>query len=161
MAKKGKGQKEEKAGPAAVNNRRARYDYEIMDSSEAGIALVGSEVKSIYAGKVNLADAFCRILNRELWLMNCDVETYSHSSAYSPDRRRDRKLLMHRKEIDLLERRSLEKGLSIIPLRMYFKNGRVKVEVGLGRGRREYDKREAIEKKETRRELERARSERF
>ncbi len=160
MAKKGTG-KQEPAGPATIQNRRARYDYDIIDTWEAGIALVGSEVKSVYGGRVNLTDAFCRILNGELWLMEADIEPYSFSHHFRPERRRDIKLLMHRKEINLLERRSMEKGLAILPLKLYFKNGRVKVEIGLGRGKRQYDKRESILQKETRREMERARSEKF
>lgn len=157
MAKKDKGKKEA-TGPANIQNRRARYDYQIDDSYEAGIVLVGSEVKSVYLGRANMADAFCKVVNGELWLISLDIEHYTHSSAFLPERRRDRKLLMHKKEIATLERKSLEKGLALVPLAMYFKNGKVKVQVGLGRGRKEYDKREQIKEKETRREKERARS---
>lgn len=160
MAKKGKDNAKQ-SGPASIQNRRARYDYEIQDSYEAGIALVGSEVKSAYLGRVNLADAFCKIVNGELWLVNCHVEPYSHSSVYLPDRRRDRKLLMHRKEINTLERKAMEKGFALLALGMYFKNGRVKVQVGLGIGKKTYDKRTQIAEKETRREKERMRSEKY
>jgi len=157
MAKKDKGKKEA-TGPANIQNRRARYDYQIDDSYEAGIVLVGSEVKSVYLGRANMADAFCKVVNGELWIVNLDIEHYTHSSAFLPERRRDRKLLMHKKEIATLERKALEKGFALVPLAMYFKNGKVKVQVGLGRGRKEYDKREQIKDKETRREKERARS---
>lgn len=148
-------------GPRTIQNRRARFDYELIDTYEAGIVLAGSEVKSIYLGRANLTDAFCQIKSGELWLINMDVEPYAHSSHFQPERRRDRKLLMHRKEIDIIERRSMEKGFAILPTKVYFKNGRVKLEIALGRGKREYDKRHQIAKDETRRELERARSERF
>jgi SsrA-binding protein len=159
MAKKA-GKQKEAQGPRQIQNRRARHDFEIVDSVEAGIALVGSEVKSIYLGRAHLTDAYCRVTNGEMMLFNMDIEPYEHSSHFQPDRRRDRKLLLHRREIDTFERRSLEKGLSIIPLRVYFKNGKVKIEVGLGRGRSAYDKREKIAKNEERREIERARAER-
>lgn len=139
-------------GPATVSNRRARYDYEILDTYEAGLVLAGSEAKSCFLGRVNLTDAYCVIRDDEAWVINMDVEPYTHASAYLPERRRDRKLLLHRKEIETLERRSQEKGLAIVPLRMYFSKGRAKLEIGLGRGKREYDKRAAILKKDTRRE---------
>lgn len=157
MAKKAKSA-EKDAGPATIQNRRARYDYEIMDTWEAGVALVGSEVKSVYLGRVNLTDAFCRILNGEAWLISADIEPYDKAAHFAPDRRRDRKLLLHRREIDVLERKSQEKGFAILPLKVYFKNGKVKVEIGLGRGKRQYDKREQLAEKESRREQERARS---
>jgi SsrA-binding protein len=152
---KAKTKQEKPTGPKTIENRKARYDYEIVDSIEAGIALAGSEVKSLFHGKANLTDAYCRVQKDEMWLMQLDIEPYDKSSHFTPERRRDRKLLMHRKQIDTFERRSLEKGLAIIPLRIYFKNGKAKVEIGLGRGKREYDKRHSIKKDETRREVER------
>ncbi len=160
MAKK-KSQTEKAQGPATINNRRARFDYEILDTYEAGISLVGSEVKSVYLGRVNLTDAYCRIVNDEMFLLEADIEQYSHSVRFIPERRRDRKLLLHRKEIDLIQRKSQEKGFALIPLKMYFKNGKVKVEIGLGRGKRQYDKRHQIAEKDTRREKERARNEKL
>jgi SsrA-binding protein len=157
MAKAGKGKKEAK-GPATIQNRRARFDYEIFDTYEAGISLVGSEVKSVYLGRVNLTDSYCLVRNDEVWLCQADIEPYTHSVHYLMDRRRDRKLLLNRSEINVLERKSQEKGLAILPLKMYFTDkGRVKVEIGLGRGKKQYDKREAIQKNETRREQERLR----
>jgi SsrA-binding protein len=158
VAKKGK--KEEEAGPKTIQNRRARFDYELIDTYEAGIVLVGSEVKSVYKGRANLSDAYCQVVNGELWIRNLDIEPYEHSSAYQPDRRRDRKLLLHRREIDVIQRRSQEKGLAIVVTKMYFNHGRVKLEIALGRGKREYDKREHIAKRETQRELEQARGSR-
>jgi SsrA-binding protein len=143
--------------PRSIQNRRARYDYAIQETFEAGIALVGSEVKSLYLGRGHLSDAYCRVVNHELWLFSVDVEPYEKASVFAHDRRRDRKLLMHRKEIDTLERKSMEKGLAIIPLALYFKHGRVKVEIGLGRGKSAYDKRDKIAKDDVRREVSRIR----
>ena len=157
MAKKG--QQEAKPGPKGASNRRARYDYHIEEEHEAGIALVGSEVKSIYEGKVNLTDAYGLVQNGELFLMNCDVEPYDRAaSAFLQERRRDRKLLMHRREIDTLARKMREKGFTLLPLEMYFKGGKVKVRIGLGRGKAHYDKRATIAQKDTAREKQRLRS---
>lgn len=149
MAKRPK--TEEPKGPATIQNRKARYDYEIADSSEAGIVLVGSEVKSLFAGRANLTDAYAEVVSGELWLKQMDIEPYSHAAAFPHERRRDRKLLMHRREINLLERRAQEKGFTLIPLRVYFKNGKAKVEVAMARGRRAYDKRDSIGEKDERR----------
>lgn len=157
MPKKAKTE-EKKPGPASITNRKARFDFDILDTWEAGLVLVGSEVKSIYLGRVNLSDAYCRIVDGEAWLINADVEPYDKAAHFLPERRRDRKLLLHRKEIALIARRSQEKGLAIVPLRLYFKKGKAKVEIGLGRGKRQYDKREQIAQKESRREQERARA---
>jgi SsrA-binding protein len=154
-SKGAKGGPGEKRGPATIENRRARHDYEFIEQHEAGIVLVGSEVKSVYLGRAHLSDAHCRIKDGELWLLSSDIEPYDKAGSFGHDRRRDRKLLMHRKEIDLLRRKSEEKGLAIIPYKLYFKGGRVKVGIALARGKREYDKREAIKKRETRREIER------
>lgn len=159
MAKKAKVE-DKKAGPATIQNRRARFDYDILDTWEAGLVLVGSEVKSIFLGRVNLTDAYCLVKNGEAWLIEADVDPYDKAAHWAPDRRRDRKLLLHRKEIELIARRSQEKGLAILPLKLYFKGGKVKVEIGLGRGKKQYDKRQQIAEKDTRREEERARSRR-
>jgi len=156
MAKKS--QAKEPEGPRTIVNRKARHDYELLDSYEAGISLQGSEVKSVFLGRVNMTDAFCQVKSREIWLVNLDVEPYTHSSVFQPERRRERKLLLHRKEIDMIQRKSQEKGLTIVPTKIYFKNGRVKVEIALARGRREYDKRDKIEADQTRREAQAARS---
>ncbi len=124
--------------------------------------LVGSEVKSLYLGRLNMTDAYCAVSNGEMWLYNLDIEPYAHSSAYTPERRRDRKLLLKRKEINLIERKSLEKGLTIVPIKIYFNiRGRAKVLIALARGKREYDKRQKIAEQDTRREMERARTEKF
>lgn len=159
MAKKG-GAKENRA-PASIQNRRARYDYHFLESHEAGIVLAGSEVKSVYLGRAHLTDAYCRIVDGEMFLMNLDVEPYEKAANFQPDRRRDRKLLLHRKEINLLERKSQEKGLAIIPSRIYFKNGKVKVEITLAKGKAEYDKRDKIAKADARREAAEVRAKRY
>lgn len=157
MAKR-KGTKEEAKGPRGIDNRRARHDYEFLETHEAGIALAGAEVKSLWLGRVNLSDAYCKIEGGELWLVSLDVEPYEHASRFQPERRRDRKLLMHRREIDLLARKVREKGLTLLPSRIYFKNGKVKIQVALARGKREYDKRQQIAEREKRLEIERLRS---
>jgi SsrA-binding protein len=147
--------KEQAKGPATIRNRRASFDYEFLATYEAGIALVGCEVKSVFLGRANLTDAYCQVKGGELWLISLDIEPYSHSVHFIPERRRDRKLLMHRKEIDLIHRRSQEKGLAIIPVRLYFGHGKVKVEIALARGKKEHDKRDSIQEKDARRELRR------
>jgi SsrA-binding protein len=158
---KDKSKKKEGKAPASIQNRKARYDYQISDTVEAGLVLVGSEVKSLYSGLGNLTDAYCRVVNGEMWLYNLDVEPYEKTSAFQHERRRDRKCLLHRKEIDTLERKALEKGFTLIPLSIYFKNGRAKVQIGLGRGKANYDKRASIAEKDTRKEVEQARALRF
>jgi SsrA-binding protein len=161
MAKKGAEKKNE--GPRSIQNRRARFDYHIEDTYEAGIELAGSEVKSIFLGRANLTDAYCRVINGQLFLLNLDVDPYEKGvAAFLPDRRRDRRLLMHRKEINTLERKAQEKGFTLIPLSLYCNaRGKVKVQIGLGKGKAQYDKREKIAKDDERRELDRARSLKF
>lgn len=155
MASKG-ATKNEKKAPGSILNRKASYDYEFIDTYEAGIALVGTEVKSLFLGRGNLVDAYCQVKNNEMWLLSMDIEPYEKSSHFAHERRRDRKLLLHRREIDLIKRRSQEKGLAVVPIKVYFnEKGRVKVQFALARGKREYDKRETIKKKETQRELQR------
>ncbi len=145
--------------PKSIQNRKARFDYAISDEVEAGVALQGSEVKSLYLGKGHLNDAYCRVVNGEMFLLNMDVEPYEQASVFAHERRRDRKLLLHRREIDQLERKVMEKGFTLIPLSVYFNDkGRVKVRIGLGRGKANYDKRESLAKDDTRREADRIRS---
>lgn len=154
---KNKATGKESSSPRLMVNRRARYDYEFIHLYEAGIALAGSEVKSVFLGRVNMTDAYAKIQNGELWLVNLDIEPYANAGPWQLERRRERKLLMHRKEIDLLQRRSQEKGFAIVPSRIYFNHGKVKVEIALARGKRQYDKREQIAQADQRREVERAR----
>jgi SsrA-binding protein len=137
-------------------NKKAYHDYHILESYEAGIVLKGSEIKSIRAGRVNIRDAYARPDNGELWLYNSHIATYQAAShdTHQPDRRR--KLLMHRKQIAELAAQTDQKGLTLIPLRLYIKDGVAKLELGLGRGKRQFDKRAVIAKRDTEREVERA-----
>ncbi|MCK6557292.1 SsrA-binding protein SmpB [Candidatus Binatia bacterium] len=137
-------------------NRRARHDYFIEETIEAGLVLTGSEVKSLRDGKAQLKDSYGRISRGEVFLFNAHINEYTPASRFGHDPRRTRKLLLHRREIERLGGKIKEKGLTLVPLRIYFKHGRAKVELGLGRGKKLYDKREAIKERETRREVERA-----
>jgi SsrA-binding protein len=147
----------ETTGPKRIDNRRARFDFAIEESLEAGLVLQGSEVKSLFHGRGNLTDAYCLIKNDEMWLVNLDIEPYDKASVFQHERRRDRKLLLHRRQIEVFERKSKEKGFTIMPLALYFKNGKAKVEVGLGRGKASYEKRDKIAQDEARREADRVR----
>lgn len=150
--------KEEPKGPAIIQNRRASFDYKILDTYEAGIMLAGSEVKSLFLGRASLTDAYCRVVNDELWLYNADIEPYAFTTHFALERRRDRKLLMKRKEIDLIESRVQERGLALIPLKIYFNDrGKAKVLIGVGEGKKNYDKRDTIAERETKREQDRMR----
>ncbi len=136
-------------------NRKARHDYEVIDTFEAGIVLLGTEVKSLRAGKANLKDSYARIRNGELWLFGLHISPYSHGSYNNHVPERDRKLLLHKYEIRRLIGKVEEAGLTLVPLKLYFKNGRVKVQLGLARGRKQYDKRQVIAKREADRDLRR------
>ena len=143
-----------------ATNRKAYHDYHIEETHEAGVVLTGTEIKSVRAGSVNLRDAYAQVRSGELWLMNVHIAPYEPASRQNVDPYRDRKLLLHRKEIMRLFGRVQEKGLTLIPLRMYLKKNRAKVEVGLARGKKQYDKREAIAKRESDREIQRSVKER-
>jgi SsrA-binding protein len=137
-------------------NRKARHDYHIQDSFEAGIVLKGSEIKSIRAGKVNLSDAYARPENGELWLHNSHIASYDAASYNTHEPVRPRKLLLHRKEINILSNKVVQKGLTLVPLKLYIKHGVAKVELGVAKGKKVYDKREAIARRDADREIERA-----
>ena len=137
-------------------NRKARHDYHIQDSLEAGIVLKGSEIKSIRAGKVNLSDAYARPENGELWLYNSHIASYDAASYNTHEPTRPRKLLLHRKEINSLAGKVVQKGLTLVPLKLYIKHGVAKVELGVAKGKKVYDKREAIARRDADREVERA-----
>jgi SsrA-binding protein len=139
-----------------ATNRKARHDYFFEDTYEAGIALTGTEIKSVRAGQVSLRDSFATIKDGEMWLINVHIAAYRQASHFNHEPRRPRKLLMHRREISRLTGKLQEKGLTLIPLRLYLKNNLAKVELGLGRGKRQYDKRATLKAKESRREVERA-----
>jgi SsrA-binding protein len=138
-----------------ATNRKAYHDYHIQDSIEAGITLTGTEIKSIRTGRINLRDAFVRPEKDELWLLNAHIARYEPGSYLSHEPTRPRKLLLHRKQIDNLISKVQEKGFTLVPLKLYIKNDIAKVEVALAKGKRQYDKREAITRRETERELRR------
>jgi SsrA-binding protein len=136
-----------------ASNRKARHDYTILDTIEAGIALTGTEVKSLRSGRASLVDGFATITDDELWLRNVHIAEYAEGTWTNHAPRRVRKLLVHRMELDRLAGKLKEGGLALIPLSMYFKDGRVKVELGLGRGKKSYDKRQDMAKRDADREL--------
>jgi len=138
-----------------AQNRRARHEYEILDTVEAGIVLLGPEVKSLRQGKISLADAYASVRRGELWLLNVHISPYEQAGRENPNPRRERKLLAHRAEISKLAGQVAERGLTLVPLSLYFQDGRAKVELGLARGKRRYDKRQAIRKREEDREIDR------
>ncbi len=138
------------------SNRKAYHDYFIDESVEAGMVLMGSEIKSIRAGKVNLRDSYVAIRDGEAWLIGSHIAGYAQASYQDHEPRRDRKLLLHRREIVRLRQRVDQKGYTIIPLKLYLKDGRAKVEIGLARGKRQYDKRETIAQRDADRAIERA-----
>ncbi|MCR4405716.1 MAG: SsrA-binding protein SmpB [Anaerolineae bacterium] len=143
-----------------ATNRKARHDYHIVESFEVGIVLTGSEIKSIRAGRVNLRDSYAIVRDGELWLINSHIAPYDPASRQNHEPRRHRKLLMHRHQINRLAGQVQERGYTLIPLRMYLRGGRAKVELALARGKRQYDKRETIAKREADRQIERALKER-
>ena len=141
-----------------VRNRRANYQYEILEKIEAGLVLVGSEVKSLRAGKVNLADAYATPRGNEVFLLNLHIAPYDHVSFDPPAPTRPRKLLLHRRQIGRLIGKVTERGLTLVPLAIYFRGGVAKVELGLARGKHKYDKRRAIADRDSKREIDRARA---
>lgn len=140
-----------------ATNRQARRNFELLDTLEVGIVLRGSEVKSLRESKVSLSDTYARIVAGELWLIGLHVASYSHAAAHNGhDPERDRKLLAHRKELELLQRRVDIERLSLVPLALYFKEGRAKLEIAVGRGRKTHDKRQVIAERDANRETQRA-----
>ena len=138
-----------------IKNKKARFDYEILDTFEAGIVLVGTEVKSIRMKKVSIQESYARIKNNEVFLVGMNITIYEQGNRYNHEPVRERKLLLHRHEIKRLTGKLQEKGYTLVPLRMYIKNGKVKVELGLGRGKAKYDKRKTIQKRDMDREVQR------
>jgi SsrA-binding protein len=139
-----------------ATNRKARHDYFIDDTLEAGLVLTGSEIKSIRAGRVNIRDAYVNYQDGEMWLLNCHVSNYGPASLMNHEPLRPRKLLMSKREIARWAARAQAKGYTIIPLRMYLRRGLAKVEIGLAKGKRKYDKRRALAERESRRRIDRA-----
>ncbi|MCK5504020.1 MAG: SsrA-binding protein SmpB [Thermodesulfovibrionia bacterium] len=140
---------------AVATNRKAYHDYFIQETHEAGMSLLGTEVKSLREGKANLKDSYVAIKNNEAYLFNCHISPYSHGNIQNHDPSRTRKLLLHRKEINRLWGNISLKGLTLIPLKIYFKKGKAKVEIGLAKGKRQYEKRATIREKEAKREIQR------
>ena len=137
-------------------NRKAYHDYHIQENIEAGIVLKGSEIKSVRAGKVNLSDAYAKPENGELWLYNSHIASYDAASYNTHEPTRPRKLLLHREEIDNLVGKAIQKGLTVVPLKLYIKHGVAKVELGVAKGKKVYDKRETIARRHAEREMDRA-----
>jgi SsrA-binding protein len=147
----------DKSGRKVVaSNRKAYHDFEIMDSYEAGVVLMGSEIKSIRAGKANLREGFVQPRGDELWLMNVHIATYEQAGPFGHEPLRPRKLLMHRKEINKLMSRVQEKGLTLVPTQLYLSHGLAKVEIALARGKKNYDKRESLKERDSKRQIERS-----
>jgi SsrA-binding protein len=142
----------EKAQANIAENRKARHDYHLLETIEAGLALLGTEVKAVREGRVNLRDSYARVKDGEVFLCNVNISPYSHRGYADHEPLRERKLLLHRSEIRKLIGRTVEKGMTLVPVRMYFKNGRVKVAVSLAKGKKEYDKRETLKRREADRE---------
>jgi len=142
----------EKAQTSVAENRKAFHDFHLMETFEAGLVLLGTEVKAIREGRVNLRDSFARVEDGEVFLYNVNISPYSHRGYADHEPLRRRKLLLHRSEIKKLIGKTVEKGMTLVPVRLYFKNGRVKVAVSLAKGKKDYDKRETIKRRETDRE---------
>jgi SsrA-binding protein len=139
-----------------VSNRKATHNFEIMETSEAGIALVGTEIKSLRDNGGSLQEAYIKVIKDELWLIGCTIAPYRFGNIHNHEERRDRKLLMHKREIAHLKVATQEKGLTIIPLAFYLKNGRVKIRIALAKGKKTIDKRSAIKERDEKREIQKA-----
>lgn len=144
-----------------ILNRKARYDYEIEDTYEAGIVLTGTEIKSIREGKVNIKDSYAIIRNNEIYLLNTHISTYKEGNIFNHEETRTRKLLLHKNEIRKINDKIKIKGLTIVPLKVYFVRGKAKVEIGIARGKHTYDKKETIKQRDIDREMKKSLKERF
>jgi SsrA-binding protein len=149
-------QADRRAQGLVVTNRRAWHDFEILETYEAGLALRGTEVKSLREGKANFKDSYATVQRDEVWLVGCHISPYHHGTDANHDPERRRKLLLRRSEINRLIGKTLERGLTLVPLRLYFKGGRAKLELALARGKKLRDKRQALREREARREMDRA-----
>lgn len=139
-----------------TQNRRARFEYEVLDTLECGIQLVGSEVKSLRSGQISIEDAYGRVKGAEVWLIGCDIPEYKQANQFNHETKRPRKLLMHRREIKKFASRAYEQGLTLVALKMYFKEGRAKVLMGICKGKKLFDKRESLKKASMKRDIDRA-----
>ena len=156
MAKSSKKKNDNPNERLVCENRKASHNYLVLDSLECGIVLVGSEVKSIREGRISLEESYARVKESEVWLINCDIPEYFDASRFNHRPKRPRKLLVHRREIKRFAQRAMEKGLTLVPLRLYFKLGRVKLLVGLCRGKAKHDTRQAMKTAEVKRDIARA-----
>jgi len=160
MAKKDAGKSKAKADDDSfkivARNRRARHEFELLETVEAGIVLTGTEVKSLRNGKASLEEAYAGVDRDEVWLFGCDIPEYVQANQLNHKPKRPRKLLLHRREIDKLQAKSSERGLTLVPLKIYFKKGIAKVEICVARGRKLYDKREALKQQDAKRDMARA-----
>jgi SsrA-binding protein len=141
---------------AIAQNRKARHNYHVLDTLECGIVLVGSEVKSLRKGTLSIEEAYGRVKDGEVWLVGCDIAEYVEANQFNHNRRRPRKLLLHRREIRKFAGKAYEQGLTLVPLKMYFKDGRAKVLMGICKGKKLYDKRETMKKRAMQRDINRA-----
>lgn len=154
MAKSKKSTKTEEPSERVVTeNRKARHDYHILETLECGIMLVGSEVKSLRTGRVSLAESYAKVKNGEVWLVGCDIPEYTEANRFNHRPKRDRKLLLHQSEIRKFANRAFEKGLTLVPLKLYFSQGKAKLLVGLCKGKQDYDKRAATKEADTKKSL--------
>ena len=151
----------EQAQKSIAENRKAFHDYHIVETFEAGVALLGTEVKAIREGNVNLRDSYARVEDGEVWILNVHINPYSHRGYADHEPTRKRKLLLRRQEIRKLIGRTVERGMTLVPTRMYFKNGHVKVAIGLAKGKQDHDKRETVKKRDAERETRAAVKERI
>lgn len=156
MAKKGAKKSQVESEGLVAQNKKARHDYTILDTYEAGLVLTGTEVKSLRAGRATLVDAFATVDDGEIWLRQANIPEYSHGNVFNHAARRTRKLLLNRREIDRIERALQSSGTTLVPLSLYFKGGYAKVELAVAQGKREYDKRETIKQRDAEREARRA-----
>ena len=152
MARKGSSSNGKRGSSTVTVNRRARYDYDILDTVEAGLVLEGTEIKSIRGHKVNLSDSYARPVDGQMWLHNLHIDEYAPASRYNHDPKRPRKLLLHRTQIDDLSRQIEQRGLTLVPTRLYIRNHVAKVELALARGKKRFDKRRALIERERERE---------
>ncbi|MBQ0032859.1 MAG: SsrA-binding protein SmpB [bacterium] len=150
-----KGEKDKKFNPVFAENRKARHDYTVLETIECGIVLSGTEVKSVRHGEVSLAGAYGAVLKGELWLLGADIAAYKFGNRFNHEPKSRRKLLVHAKEVRELRQKTEAKGLTLVPLKVYLKHGKIKVDIGVCRGKQLHDKRDALKKKDLRRDLER------
>jgi SsrA-binding protein len=153
---KGNGKADDTSFKVVARNRRARFEFDLLEKVEAGVVLTGTEVKSLRNGKASLEEAYAGIDHGEVYLYGCDIPEYTQANRMNHKPKRPRKLLLHRREIDKLVAKASEKGFTLVPLQIYFKNGMAKVEISVARGRKLYDKREAVKKQDARRDMDRA-----